>query len=250
MTTKKILFEACVDSLESSIAAQEGGADRVELCADLLEGGTTPSAGTIDLVCKKVNIPVMVMIRPRGGDFCYSNYEFEIMKRDVELVKQYGISGVVFGILNEDGTIDKARIKELIQLARPLKITFHRAFDMTRDPLEALDDLIELGIERVLTSGQEITAVDGIETLKRLVERSGNKIIIMPCSGINENNAAKIISDCGVKEIHASARTRKESRMKFRNSKTTMSNSKNRSEYELMVTSAERIRAIKRAIND
>lgn len=249
MTTNQILFEACVDSLESAIAAQEGGADRLELCANLLEGGTTPSAGVIDLVCKHVTIPVMVMIRPRGGDFLYSNYEFEEMKRDVELTKQYNISGVVLGILNEDGTIDKRRTNELIQLARPLKITFHRAFDMTRDPFEALDDLIELGVERVLTSGQELTVVEGIGTIKKLVERGVNKIIIMPGGGVDENNAAEIISKCGVKEIHASARERKESKMKFRNPKTTMSESNNNPEYEVKATSAERIRKIKEAIN-
>ena len=229
MTVKKILFEACVDSPESSIAAQEGGADRLELCADLLEGGITPSAGTIDLVCKKVNIPVMVMVRPRGGDFCYSDYEFEEMKRDIELAKQYNISGVVFGILNEDGTVDKKRVNELVQLARPLKITFNRAFDMTRDPFEALNNLIELGIERVLTSGHEINVDEGIETLKKLVERSENKIIIMPGGGVNENNAAKIVNRCNVKEIHGSARVKKENGM--------------------MTTSAERIRKIKEAVN-
>jgi copper homeostasis protein len=248
MISAKILFEACVDSTESAIAAQEGGADRIELCTDLLEGGVTPSAGTIDLVCKYVSIPIMLMIRPRGGDFCYTDYEFELMKRDLELAKQYNIYGVVFGILNEDGTIDRERIKTLIQLARPLKITFHRAFDMTRNPFEALDDLIELGIERVLTSGQELDVVKGINTLKKLVEKSGDKIIIMPGGGVDENNAAEIISKCGVKEIHDSAREKKESRMKFRNPKTTMSDSENMHEYELMVTSAARIRAIKEAV--
>jgi len=225
----QILFEACVDSLESSIAAQEGGADRLELCADLLEGGITPSAGTIDLVCRNVNIPVMVMIRPRGGDFCYSNYEFEEMKRDIELAKQHNISGVVFGILNEDGTIDKERIKELIRLAHPLKITFHRAFDMTRDPFKALDDLIELGIERVLTSGQEVSAYKGMKLIEELVIKSKDKIIIMPGGGINENNAAEIVNRSNVKEIHGSARVKKENGM--------------------MTTSAERIRKIKEAIN-
>ncbi len=229
MTKKKIVFEACVDSLESSIAAQEGGADRLELCADLLEGGITPSAGTIDLVSKKVNIPLMVMIRPRGGDFCYSNYEFGEMKRDIELAKQYNIWGVVFGILNEDGTIDKERSKELIRLARPLKITFHRAFDMTHDPFEALNDLINLSVERVLTSGQEISAYKGIKLIEELVKKSKDKIIIMPGGGINENNVAEIVNRGNVKEIHSSARINKEN--------------------GIMTTSAERVRKIKEAIN-
>ena len=229
MAAKQILFEACVDSLESSIAAQEGGADRLELCADLIEGGITPSAGTIDLVCRRINIPVMVMIRPRGGDFCYSNYEFEEMKRDIELAKQYNISGIVFGILNEDGTIDKERTKELIQLSRPLKITFHRAFDITRNPFEALKDLINLDVERVLTSGQEVSAYKGMKLIEELAMKGKDKIIIIPGGGINENNAAEIVKRSNVKEIHGSARAKKENGM--------------------MATSAERIRKIKEAIN-
>ena len=248
MSGTKIIFEACVDSIESALAAQDGGADRIELCADLIEGGTTPSAGTIDLVCKHVNIPIMVMVRPRGGDFCYSDLEFEEMKRDIEFIKQFNIAGIVLGILREDGTVDKERIKTLIQAARPMQITFHRAFDMTRNPFEALDDLTELGIERVLTSGQESNVVEGVETLKKLVEKAGGKIIIMPGGGVNENNVSQIIARCGVKEIHGSAREKKESRMKFRNPKTTMSDSQNMPEYELMITSAARIRAIKEAI--
>ncbi len=248
MSATKIIFEACVDSIESALAAQDGGADRIELCADLIEGGTTPSAGTIDLVCKHVNIPIMVMVRPRGGDFCYSDLEFEEMKRDIEFIKQFNVAGIVLGILREDGTVDKERIKTLIQAARPMQITFHRAFDMTRNPFEALDDLTELGIERVLTSGQESNVVEGVETLKKLVEKAGGKIIIMPGGGVNENNVSQIIARCGVKEIHGSAREKKESRMKFRNPKTTMSDSQNMPEYELMITSAARIRAIKEAI--
>jgi copper homeostasis protein len=248
MSETKIIFEACVDSIESALSAQAGGADRIELCADLLEGGTTPSAGTIDLVCKHVNIPIMVMVRPRGGDFCYSDLEFEEMKRDIEFIKQFNVAGIVLGILREDGTVDKERTKALIQTARPMQITFHRAFDMTRNPFEALDDLTELGIERVLTSGQESNVVEGVETLKKLVEKAGGKIIIMPGGGVNENNVSQIIALCGVKEIHGSAREKKESRMKFRNPKTTMSDSKNMPEYELMITSAARIRAIKEAI--
>jgi len=170
------------------------------------------------------------------------------MKRDVELVKQYGISGVVFGILNEDGTIDKARIKELIQLARPLKITFHRAFDMTREPEEALNTLIELCIDRLLTSGQEADVHKGIPTLKKLVELAGDKIIIMPGGGVNEINIKEVVEETGVKEIHASAREKARSKMNYVNTRTSMSDSKSMEEYDLMVTSAERIRAMVNAI--
>lgn len=180
MPTKKILFEACVDSVESALSAQEGGADRIELCADILEGGITPSAATIALASKFINIPIMVMIRPRGGDFCYSDLEFEEMKLDIEFAKQFNVAGVVLGILNENGTVDKKRTKILIDLVRPMQVTFHRAFDMARDPFEALDDLIELGIDRVLTSGQELTVVEGMETLKKLIDKAGDKIIILP----------------------------------------------------------------------
>jgi len=245
---EKIILEACVDSVESSIAARDGGADRIELCADLLEGGTTPPAGAISLICKHVKIPIMVMVRPRGGDFCYSELEFEEMKLEIEYIKKFNAAGIVLGILREDGTVDTERTKTLVELARPMEITFHRAFDMTRDPFEALDSLIGLGIERVLTSGQELNVVKGISTIKKLVERAGDKIIIMPGGGVNEMNAADIISKCGVKEIHASARKKKESRMKFRNPRTTMSSSGNMPEYELITTSTARIKAIKKAV--
>lgn len=245
----KIILEACVDSVESSIAAQEGGADRIELCADLLEGGITPSAGTIDSVFRCVKIPIMVMVRPRAGDFFYSDLEFEQMKHEIEFIKKYNAAGIVLGILRDDGTVDAERTKTLVELSRPMQITFHRAFDMTRDPYEALDSLIGLGIERVLTSGQELNVVKGIDTIKKLVKSSGDKIIIMPGGGVNEKNAADIISRCGVKEIHASAREKKESRMKFRNPNTTMSDSGNMPEYKLMATSAARIRAIKKSID-
>jgi copper homeostasis protein len=246
----EVLFEVCVDSVESAIAARNGGADRIELCADLLEGGTTPSAGTIELVCEKLNIPVMVMVRPRGGDFCYSEIEFEEMKRDIGYIKKHNPSGIVIGILNRDGTIDKERTETLVRLAAPLKVTFHRAFDMTRDPFEALDLLINLGIERVLTSGQALNVEKGIGTLKKLVETAGKRILIMPGGGVDEFNAGDIILKSGAREIHASAREKKESPMEFRNPDTTMSDSKNLPEYELMITSETRVRAIRESIEN
>ena len=248
MPDKNILLEACVDSVESALAAQEGGADRIELCADLLEGGITPSAATIALASKFVTLPIMVMIRPRGGDFLYSDLEFEEMKLDIEFVKQFDVAGVVLGLLDEEGAVDKKRTKILVDTARPLKVTFHRAFDMARDPFEALEDLIELGIDRVLTSGQKPSVTEGIEVLKKLVARAAGKIEIMPGGGVNEENAGKIIKLSGAKEIHASAREKKESIMKFRNSETSMSDNENLPEYEIMVTSSKRIRAIKESI--
>src|SRR4029079_2315147 len=151
---------------------------RVELCDNLLEGGTTPSAGTIELARQHLTIALNVIIRPRGGDFCYSKIEFEIMRRDIELVKLMGADGVVIGILNPNGTIDKARTRTLVELARPMTVTFHKAFDMTRDPFAALDTLIELGVDRVLTSGQESSVLEGLDVVRALVKRAGRKIII------------------------------------------------------------------------
>jgi len=245
----KITFEACVDSVESSLNAQHGGADRIELCADLLEGGITPSYAMLKLVLEKLKIPVNVLVRPRGGDFLYTDYEFEVMKRDVEFCKQSGVNGVVIGILNDDGTIDKTRTQELMEAARPMSVTFHRAFDMTRDPIEALNTLIELGVERLLTSGLEADVYKGISTLKKMVEYADNRIVIMPGGGVTEINIKEVVERTGVNEIHASARERVRSKMKYVNQKTSMGDSKSMEEYDLMITSTERIRAMINAIS-
>jgi len=245
----KITFEACVDSVESSLNAQQGGANRIELCADLLEGGITPSYAMLKLVMEKLIIPVNVLVRPRGGDFLYTDYEFEVMKNDIEFCKQIGVNGVVIGILKDDGTIDKKRTLELIEVARPMSVTFHRAFDMTRDPIEALNTLIELGVERLLTSGQEADVYKGVPTLKKMVEYADNRIVIMPGGGVTEINIKEVVEITGVNEIHASARKRVRSKMKYVNTRTSMSDSKNMEEYDLMITSAERIRAMINAIS-
>ncbi|MEZ4735815.1 MAG: copper homeostasis protein CutC [Caldilineaceae bacterium] len=206
-TSQPITLEICVDAVEGALAAQAGGAQRVELCDNLLEGGTTPSVGMIALTRQQLAIGLQVIIRPRGGDFCYSALEFEVMKYDVLQAKQLGADGVVIGLLNPDGTVDKARTAALIALARPLTVTFHRAFDMTVDPYQALADLIDLGVERVLTSGQESSALEGIDLITALVQQAGNQIIVMPGGGVNERNIHKIVSGSGVREIHLSARS-------------------------------------------
>ncbi|MDP2036019.1 MAG: copper homeostasis protein CutC [Ignavibacteria bacterium] len=244
----KILFEACIDSVESATNAEAGGADRIELCADLLEGGITPSYAMIKLVLEKLKIPVNVLVRPRGGDFLYTDYEFEVIKRDIEYCKQIGVNGVVIGILNDDGTVDKVRTEELVKAARPMSVTFHRAFDMTRDPEEALNTLIELGVDRLLTSGQEADVHKGITALKKLVELARDRIIIMPGGGVDEININEVVEKTGVKEIHASAREKARSKMNYINTRTSMSDSKSMEEYDLMVTSEERIRAMVNAI--
>ena len=197
-----MLLEACVNSAISAIEAQSGGADRVELCENMADGGCTPSAGTIIFARKRLTIPIFVMIRPRGADFLYSEDEFEIMKQDIRIAKSLGADGVVFGILMPDGRIDIDRMKELTALSRPMGITCHRAFDMTRDPMEALDDLIEIGVDRVLTSGQADSALDGAKLIRRLIERARKKIIIMPGHGVKENNLMQVVQETGATEYH------------------------------------------------
>jgi copper homeostasis protein len=246
MTTELIL-EACIDSVEAAIAAQKGGAKRVELCADLLEGGITPSSGTIQLARQRIDIGLNVMIRPRGGDFCFSDIEFGVMKLDIERAKGLGADGAVIGILNQDGSIDKERTRELVELARPMSVTFHRAFDMSRDPYEALDDLIELGLDRILTSGQDFTALEGLDLITELIERAGDRIIIMPGGGITERNIRKIIDQSGAKEVHVAAPVTVEGRMAYRNTQCYMGGELRPPEFTLTVTDADRIRHFLRA---
>ncbi len=243
-----ILFEACVDSVEAAVSAQQGGAQRVELCADLLEGGITPSSGTIQLTRKQLAIPMNVLIRPRGGDFCYSDTEFAVMKLNIMHAKKLGADGIVIGILNPDGTVDYERLQTLIDLARPMSVTFHRAFDMTIDPVTALETLIDLGVDRVLTSGQEATVWEGIDLISELVRQAQERIVIMPGGGINERNVARIIAHCGVTELHASVRVNMESSMKYRNSHVFMGGVLRPSEYELKTTSSRGVEGLLAAI--
>lgn len=242
--SKPILLEICIDSVASAIAAEQGGARRVELCANLFEGGTTPSAGCIATVKKHLSIDVNVLIRPRGGDFLYSNEEFEIMKYDIELAKKLGVSGVVFGILQADGTVDKKRTQELITLARPMTVTFHRAFDMTPDPLEALEDIIALQMDRILTSGQERTAFEGSDLIAQLVEQAGNRIIIMPGGGITDRNLRKIIDKTKVQECHTSGRTTFTSKMLYQKSHVSMGGELRLPEYALSIVDVDKIQTL------
>ena len=245
---KRFVLEVCVDSAESAIAAQEGGADRVELCDNLIEGGTTPSAGTIELARKHLTIGMNVIIRPRGGDFCYSDFEFVVMKSDVQVAKQLGANGVVVGILDENGAVDKGRTRELITLARPMSVTFHRAFDMTRDPYKALEDLIALGIDRVLTSGQENSVLEGLDLITDLVQRAGDRIIVMPGGGITERNIKKIIAQSGAHEAHVVGTVSVTSPMRYRNSRPFMGGELRPPEFSRNVTDSNRIRQFVRAV--
>jgi copper homeostasis protein len=182
----EILIEVCVDSVASAVAAERGGAKRIELCGDLIEGGITPSAGMIELVRARVSIALQVMIRPRGGDFYYTDDEFEIMQRDIENARKLGADGVVFGILNADGTVDTQRCQRLVALAQPLNVTFHRAFDMTADLFRALEDVFDTGANRILTSGGQPTALEGLPPIAGLVKAAKGRIAIMPGGGVGD----------------------------------------------------------------
>ena len=204
-------------NIESCIAAQEAGANRIELCAGPGEGGTTPSYAFIKAAREKLQIDLYAMVRPRGGDFLYSDEDFEIMKNDVAICKQLGCDGIVSGILMSDGKVDKKRCKELIEIAYPLEATFHRAFDRVADPFEALEDIIGLGFERILTSGLKPKAIESMELLSRLIKQSDERIIIMPGSGVTAENIITIAEATGATEFHSSVSFSKQSEMQFQN---------------------------------
>ncbi|WP_242917895.1 copper homeostasis protein CutC [Pontibacter liquoris] len=244
---EQVLIEICVDAAQAAVAAQQGGARRVELCAGLVEGGTTPSAGLIALTRQSITIGLHVLIRPRRGDFLYTDLEFEIMKQDIRVARQLGADGVVTGILQADGHIDMPRMQELVALAAPMSVTFHRAFDLAADPYKALDDLLALKIPRLLTSGQKATAFEGTPLIAELVRRAGDQLVIMPGGGVNEQNIREIVSNTGVTEIHTSARSRSESAMIFRRADVSMSGTQELSEYELLAADAARVSCLRQA---
>ena len=210
-----LLLEIAAFSAESAIIAQQAGADRIELCDNPAEGGTTPSYGTLCYARAQLSIPLFPIIRPRGGDFLYSDASFEIMKKEVTLCKEIGCDGIVIGLLDKDGNIDVERCAILIELAYPMEITFHRAFDRVRDPFKSLEELIELGVQRILSSGQYPTAPEGAQTLGKLVQQADQRIIIMPGSGVRDNNLEQLIKDTGALEYHTAARITIDSAMEF-----------------------------------
>uniref|UniRef100_A0A3P8VEW9 Copper homeostasis protein cutC homolog n=1 Tax=Cynoglossus semilaevis TaxID=244447 RepID=A0A3P8VEW9_CYNSE len=214
------LMEVCVDSVESAVNAERGGAGRLELCSSLLEGGLTPSLGLLLVVKQYVKIPVFVMIRPRGGDFLYSEQEVEVMRKDIELMKSHGADGLVLGALTEDGRVDTELCTDLLVAARPLPVTFHRAFDMVDDPIMALETLVSLGFQRVLTSGCDSSALEGLPLIKRIIDQAKDRIVIMPGGGITERNLQRILEGSGAQECHCSARSSRDSAMKFRMPRT------------------------------
>lgn len=241
---KPFVVEICANSVESALAAQQGGADRVELCDNLYEGGTTPSMGAIHLAREKLCIGLNVLLRPRGGDFLYSDDEMEIMIHDIGWMKSQGVDGVVLGALSAEGSVDVSRTRHLVEAATPMSVTFHRAIDMVRDPVQALEDVIACGVDRVLTSGRAPTAMEGAEQIRSWVIQGGDRIRIMAGSGVKDTNVAELVTRTGVKEVHLSGQHSIPSAMTWRNESIRMGGVKGIPEYERRVTNPETVRRV------
>ncbi len=211
----KYIIEIATSDFLTTKSAVEGGADRIELCANLAEGGTTPSYALIKKCREAFDITLFPIIRPRGGDFLYTKDEFEIMKNDIKMCKELGCEGIVIGLLNMDGTIDMTRTSELIEIAYPLEVTFHRAFDRCKDPFAALEELIEIGCQRILTSGQKPTVSEGVELIAELNKKADDRIIILPGSGVRKDNIKMLAEKTGCIEFHSSLRGKAKSPMQF-----------------------------------
>lgn len=211
----KYKIEIATTDFAGTEAAVNGGADRIELCTALSEGGLTPSFGLIKKCREKFDLPIFPMIRPRSGDFLYSDEEYRIMKKDVTLCREIGCDGIVAGFLKENGSIDKKRISKIVERAYPMEVSFHRAFDRCIDPFEALEDIIAAGCQRILTSGQQLTAPVGAALINKLIQAAKNRIIIMPGSGVNIDTIKTLVEATGAEEFHASMRSTINSKMKF-----------------------------------
>ncbi len=236
-------LEVVATSLESLESAIEGGADRIELCSNLFCGGTTPSAGLIQAAISESSVPVHILIRPRPGDFCYNKAEMNLICRDIEFAKQSGAAGIVCGFLLPDGNIDKEITELIAELASPLSVTFHRAFDVSRDPFQALEDIIEAGCQRLLTSGQKNTAIEGRDLISQLVKHAGDRIIIMPGSGVNADNIQQL-KETGAHEFHMSGSVNRDSASIFYNDKVLLSDNPVRDSV-IQMTSKEKVAAVK-----
>lgn len=242
---KRYTLEICADSVESGIIAERAGADRVELCSNLVLGGTTPSYGCIKQAREKLNIPIHVLIRPRSGDFCYTDEEFAQIREDIEIAKNLGVNGIVCGLLRPDGTVDIKRTAKLVELAGPLSFTFHRAFDFTPDPFEALESIINTGASHLLTSGQQKKAVEGIELIERLVGIAKNRITLIAGSGINPSNIEQLLKT-GVTQFHMSASNATCGPMLYRKKELTLTGN-SIDEYSILQTDFVTVKeAIKR----
>jgi copper homeostasis protein len=240
---KSIKIEVCAFSLESCLAAEKGGANRIELCGSMYEGGTTPSAGLIQIAKQRVSIEIHAMIRPRGGDFCYSDDEISVMQADIRMAKQLGCEGIVLGILQPNGQVNIIQTKALVALAKPMQVTFHRAIDMTPDYLEALENIIETGCNRILTSGQKNTAMEGIENIEKLVKQANSRIEIMAGSGVNADNAQTLIHT-DVNALHLTGKSIRDSEMVYRKAGIAMGGLSEVPEYEIVYSDSEKIRTV------
>lgn len=237
------LIEICVEGIDGLVTAQEAGADRVEFCAALVEGGLTPSIGTVKTALAVATVPFHVIVRPRGGDFLYGDLEFRSMLDDVAALRDLGVAGVVVGCLTADGAIDEPRMSGLVAAAGSLNVTCHRAFDMTSDPYEALEALIRCGVGRVLTSGQRDSAIEGAELLAQLVERAGERIIILGCGALDADNIRNIQGQTGLTEMHFAALRDVPSGMLYRNPHVGMGGTNIEREYRVTVTDGEAVAA-------
>jgi len=236
-------LEICVDSVEAAVAAERGGAQRVELCSDLLEGGITPSAGLLALVRQRVGIGVFVMIRPRGGDFCYTDDEFEVMQEDLRQAREAGADGIVLGVLDQHARVDVERTRQLVELAGPVPVTFHRAIDMTPDPCAALKDVVETGAARVLTSGGAAKVTEGASVVARMVAAAGERIRIVAGGGITAETIVRVVESTGASEFHASLRSARPSPVDFHRRHVQMGEVRDR-EYLRFVVEEENVRAL------
>ena len=235
------LLEVCADSVQSAIAAQEGGADRIELCSALVIGGLSPSPAMFQQVRENTDIQIRVLLRPRFGDFCYDEYEFQTLKEEVRQFRELGADGVVIGILKPDGTLNMEQMEELVRAADGIGVTMHRAFDVCRDPYEALEQCVSLGIDTILTSGQKSSAWEGRELLAELVRRSDRRIDILAGAGIGPSVIRELAEYTGVRSFHMSGKKVLDSRMEFRREGVPMG-IPGFSEFEIWQTDAEQVR--------
>lgn len=243
MDSEFMQVEICVDSVESAMAAEHGGAQRVELCSNLLEGGVTPSAGLVSVVRQRIGIGLFVMIRPRGGDFCYTDPEFEIMQQDIRQARDMGADGIILGVLDRDARVDVPRTRKLVELAGPLPVTFHRAIDMTPDPRVALEEVVATGAARVLTSGGAPKVTKGLAVVARMVETAGDRIAVMVGGGITPETIAGVAEATHATEFHASLRTARPSPVEFHRQDVQMGEIGDR-EYLRFVVDEKNVRAL------
>ncbi|MDB4889508.1 MAG: Copper homeostasis protein cutC [Gemmatimonadetes bacterium] len=244
-----VLIEACVDAIDAAVEAERGGAGRLELCGELLQGGVTPSAGLIGAVRERVKIPLFVLIRPRTGDFLYSADERDVMLRDIALARSFGADGVVIGALTSIGDVDMETTRALIDAARPMQVTFHRAFDFARDQGAAMDALLSVGVDRVLTSGGAASALEGAAALRAMVHLAGDAMTILAGGSITASNVADVVRESGVRQVHLRAAVRVESAMTHRRGNVTLARPQAPNDYERVVASADEIRRVMAALS-